>query len=254
MEKCSFFNDVNGDRVYYAEDFARHLATYFTNGIFNNGCQVLADTNNMAINVNIGSANINGYRYDNDAIKTLQIDNADGVLNRVDNIVIRLDLTNRNISLQVIKGAFAQSPVAPNLIRTSTIYDLRIAKISIPAGTTEITQDLIEDCRFITSDCGDVISPIETPDTEQLFIQIQAIFDKFIADNTNEFDTWFEHVKGQLSTDQAGNLQNQIDDITPDVEQLKTNVGVLQDNILDFELSRTINDTNVASLEESEGE
>lgn len=25
MEKFSFFNDINDDRVYYAEDFARHL-------------------------------------------------------------------------------------------------------------------------------------------------------------------------------------------------------------------------------------
>lgn len=254
MEESSFFNDVDGDRVYYAEDFAEYFIPFFTNGIFNNGCQVLGNTNDMAVNLSTGRAFIEGHRYRNKQVKTLAIDNADGVLGRIDNIVIRLDLTNRNITAQVIKGTFSNNPVAPNLTRTSTIYDLRIAKVYIPSGTTEITQDLIEDCRFITSDCGDVISPIETPDTEQLFIQIQAIFDKFITDNTNEFDTWFEHVKGQLSTDQAGNLQNQIDDITPDVEQLKTDVGVLQDNILDFELSRTINDTNVASLEESEGE
>lgn len=246
MEESSFFNDVDGDRVYYAEDFAEYFIPFFTNGIFNNGCQVLGNSNDMAVNVSTGRAFIEGYRYRNKQSKTLIIDNADGVLGRIDNIVIRLDLTNRNITAQVIKGAFSNNPVAPNLTRTSTIYDLRIAKVYIPAGTTEITQELIEDCRFITSDCGNVISPIETPDTEQLFIEIQAIFDKFIADNTNEFDTWFEHVKEQLSIDQAGNLQNQIDGITPDVEQLKTDVIVLQDNILDFELSRTINgDTNI---------
>ena len=180
MEKFSFFNDVDGDRVYYAEDFARHLATYFTNGIFNNGCQVLADNDDMSVNVSVGSANINGYRYDNDAIKTLSIANADGVLNRIDNVVIRWDLTNRTITTQVIQGAFAENPVAPALVRTSTTFDLRIAKISIPAGTTEITQNLVTDTRFITSDCGNVISTVQTPDTEQLFIQIQAIFDNTI--------------------------------------------------------------------------
>lgn len=233
MEKCSFFNDVDGDRVYYAEDFARHLATYFTNGIFNNGCQVLANTNNMAVNVDIGSANINGYRYDNDGIKTLQIDNADGVLNRVDNIVIRLDLTNRNISLQVIKGTFAQSPTAPNLVRTSTIYDLRIAKISVPAGTTEITQDLVTDTRFMTSDCGNVISTVQTPDTENLFIQIEQIFTNTINEMSDNFEQWFNHIKNHLSEDSAGALQNEIDAIVADVE-------VLQGNILDFEISRTV--------------
>ena len=245
MEKFSFFNDVDGDRVYYAEDFARHLATYFTNGIFNNGCQVLGNNDDMSVNVNVGSANINGYRYDNDAVKTLSIDNADGVLNRIDNIVIRLDLTNRNIITQVIKGTPASSPVAPDLTRTSTIYDLRIAKVSIPAGTTEITQDLITDTRFITSDCGNVISTVETPDTEQLFIQIQQQFDNFLEDNTTEFDTWFNNVKGQLSTDVAGNLQNEIDAINTDVEQLQTDVDILQEDILPFEKSRTISNESV---------
>lgn len=240
MEKFSFFNDVDGDRVYYAEDFARHLATYFTNGIFNNGCQVLADNDNMSVNVGIGSANINGYRYDNDAIKTLNVANADGVLNRIDNVVIRWDLTNRTITAQVVQGTFAENPIAPDLVRTSTVYDLRIAKISVPAGTTEITQDLVTDTRFITSDCGNVVSTVETPDTEQLFIQIQSIFDKTIDTMTDDFDTWFEHVKGQLSTDVAGNLQNEIDEISPVVTQLRKDMDEVQENILDFEISRTI--------------
>lgn len=213
MEESSFFNDVDGDRIYYAEDFAEYFIPFFTNGIFNNGCQVLGNTNDMAVNVSTGRAFINGYRYRNKQSKTLTIENADGVLNRIDNIVIRLDLTNRNISTQVIKGSFLNNPVAPDLTRTSTIYDLRIAKIYIPAGTTEITQDLIEDCRFINSDCGNVISPIKTPDTEQLFIQMQAIFDKFIADSTNGFDTWFDSIKNQLDSDAAGNLQNQINNL-----------------------------------------
>lgn len=213
MEESSFFNDVDGDRIYYAEDFAEYFIPFFTNGIFNNGCQVLGNTNDMAVNVSTGRAFINGYRYRNKQSKTLTIENADGVLNRIDNIVIRLDLTNRNISTQVIKGSFLNNPVAPDLTRTSTIYDLRIAKVYIPAGTTEITQDLIEDCRFINSDCGNVISPIKTPDTEQLFIQMQAIFDKFIADSTNGFDTWFNSIKNQLDSDAAGNLQNQINNL-----------------------------------------
>lgn len=199
MEKYSFFNDVDGDRVYYAEDVARHLATYFTNGIFNNGCQVLGDINDMAVNVQTGSANINGYRYDNDSIKTLIIDNADGVLNRIDNIVIRLDLTNRLITTQVVKGTFANSPTAPDLVRTSTIYDLRIAKISIPAGTTEITQDLITDTRFITSDCGNVISTVETPDTENLFIQIQAAFEKELAEMDTALTSFDENASTLLT-------------------------------------------------------
>ncbi len=212
MEKFSFFNDVNDDRVYYAEDWARHLKKYFTNGIFNNELNVVAN-NDMTITIKEGDANIEGYRYTNtgDLVKT--IDNADGTLNRIDNVVLRLDLTNRLISAQIIKGTFADKPVAPELIRTSTIYDLRIAKISIPAGTTTITQDLITDTRFITSDCGNVISTVQTPDTENLFIQMQTLFEKQINELNNNFEIWFDSIKNQLDSDAAGNLQNQINNL-----------------------------------------
>lgn len=212
MEKFSFFNDVNDDRVYYAEDWARHLKKYFTNGIFNNELNVVAN-NDMTITIKEGDANIEGYRYTNtgDLVKT--IDNADGTLNRIDNVVLRLDLTNRLISAQIIKGTFADKPVAPELVRTSTIYDLRIAKISIPAGTTTITQDLITDTRFITSDCGNVISTVQTPDTENLFIQMQTLFEKQINELNNNFETWFDSIKNQLDSDAAGNLQNQINNL-----------------------------------------
>ena len=47
MEKYTFFNDVDDDRIYFAEDFARHLAAFFTNGIFNNGCKVLGENDDM---------------------------------------------------------------------------------------------------------------------------------------------------------------------------------------------------------------
>ena len=212
MEKFSFFNDVNDDRVYYAEDWARHLKKYFTNGIFNNELNVVSN-NDMTITIKEGDANIEGYRYTNtgDLVKT--IDNADGTLNRIDNVVLRLDLTNRLISAQIIKGTFADKPVAPELVRTSTIYDLRIAKISIPAGTTTITQDLITDTRFITSDCGNVISTVQTPDTENLFIQIQTLFEKQINELNNNFEIWFDSIKNQLDSDAAGNLQNQINNL-----------------------------------------
>lgn len=212
MEKFSFFNDVNGDRVYYAEDWARHLKKYFTNGIFNNELNVVSN-NDMTITIKEGDANIEGYRYTNtgDLVKT--IDNADGTLNRIDNVVLRLDLTNRLISAQIIKGTFADKPVAPELVRTSTIYDLRIAKISIPAGTTTITQDLITDTRFITSDCGNVISTVQTPDTENLFIQMQTLFEKQINELNNNFEIWFDSIKNQLDSDAAGNLQNQINNL-----------------------------------------
>ena len=212
-EKSSFFDSINRDRVYYAADFASHMAEYFTNGIFNNGLKVVSN-NDMSISIQLGSANINGYKYKLDTKpKVIEVANADGILNRIDNIVIRLDIPNRQITAEIIKGDFAENAIAPVLSRGASVYDLRIAKINIPAGTTAITTDLIEDTRFNSSDCGNVICAVQTPNFTDVLTQYTALWNKLIEVKTGDFENWFQEIKNQLSTDAAGNLQIQLNNI-----------------------------------------
>ena len=222
-EKYSFFDSVDSDRIYFAADWALHLSKYFTNGIFNNGLRVVAN-GDMTVSVEIGDANINGYRYTNDTEKVITVANADGVLDRVDNIVIRLDLVNRQITAEIVQGTFAETAVAPALVRGSSVYDLRIAKISVPAGTTEITTQLIEDTRFNDSDCGNVICAVTNPDFSNILAQYTAIWNAFIenetedfetwfAEKTSSFDEWFQEIRDQLDSDAAGHLQLEIDNL-----------------------------------------
>lgn len=212
MEKFSFFNDIDDDRVYFAEDFARHLAKYFTNGIFNNELQVIAN-NDMTVTIQEGDANIEGYRYTNTASLTKTIDTADGSLKRIDNVVIRLDLTNRLISAQIIKGTFSDSPSAPSLVRSSTIYDLKLAEVYIGNGVTSITQANITDTRFNKNMCGNVVSTVETIDTTDVYNQLYTKFEEIIQQETTEFTAWFNRIKNQLDTDAAGHLAAEINKI-----------------------------------------
>lgn len=224
MEKCLFFNDVDNDRVYFAEDFAEYFAPFFTNGIFNNGCKVSGENSSMSVSVSKGLGFINGYRYINDRPKVLTIENADGVLSRIDNIVIRWTLPNRDGVAQVIKGSFSENPVAPPLVRTSTTYDLRIAKVSIPAGTTTITQDLITDTRFNSNDCGNVVGAVQQIDTTDIFNQYDTMF-----------INWFNSVKDKLSGDLATSLQNQIDELIEkhdnDIQEIEETNASLNDKL-----------------------
>ena len=224
MEKFSFFNDINDDRVYYAEDFARHLKKYFTNGIFNNELKVIAN-NDMTITIQEGDANIEGYRYTNtgDLIKT--IETADGTLKRIDNVVVRLDLTNRLISAQIIKGAFSDNPSAPALVRSSTIYDIKLAEIYVGASVTSITQSNITDTRFEESVCGVVASTVETLNTEEIYDQLYTKYNEYIAATEASFTTWFNQIKNQLDSDAAGHLTNQIMEIVGN--SLKSEVKTL---------------------------
>lgn len=207
MERSSFFNaELKGeeyDRVYLAEDYARYFASFIGNGVFptpSTNLQVVSDGTTMNLTLKQGKAWINGYFYENTEDLSLSIDVADGVLNRIDRVVLRLDFVNREIKAYVKKGEFSSSPVAPTLQRDADMYELGIADIKINKGITKLVQADITDLRQNNNYCGLVAGVVQQIDTTNLFTQFQS-----------SFDIWFEHIKGQLSEDAAGNLQLQID-------------------------------------------
>lgn len=199
-QKYGFFNSVNNDRVYDASDVARFLSKFFTNGVFNNSLAV-SSNDNMTVSVATGNANINGYGYENTESLTLDIDEADRTLNRIDSVICRLDLTNRQITTMILQGSYATTPSQPSITRNATIYDLRLANVSIPAGATRITASMITDTRF-GAECGNVTQAVLELSTDEIFKQYKAWF-----------DDWFAELQDELDSSQAGHLQNQINDI-----------------------------------------
>jgi hypothetical protein len=217
MEKSSFFNSVldqngNPDRPYLAEDFARYFSAVIGNGVFpnpSNNLQVISN-NNMTITIKQGKAWINGYFYYNTDDLILPIEVADGVLNRIDRIVLRLDFINREIKAKVKKGTFASSPTAPILQRDADAYELAFADITVNKGTISITQGSITDKRLDNSLCGIVHGVVDQVDITTLFNQYTVGFQQKELQFEQEFQTWFATIQGQLAGDVAGNLSNQI--------------------------------------------
>lgn len=200
-EKYSFFNSVNSDRLYTAEDFAEYFASFIGTGVYPSPATNLQVTAGSGMNVVVsaGKAWLNGYFYQNTAALTLSLTNASGTLKRIDSIVIQCDFTNRLMKAAVKVGTPSSSPVAPALVRTADLYEIQLATVYIAAGAASITQSNITDTRQNNSVCGLVAGIVEQIDTTNLFAQYD-----------NAFTTWFNSVKGQLSGDVAANLQDQI--------------------------------------------
>lgn len=156
MEKSGFFNSSNGDRVYDATDFASYFGKLASNGIFYASATNLQVTagSGMTCVVLAGSGWINGYSYENTDDLILNLATANGVNPRIDRVVIRWDLVNREIRLAVLTGTPTVSPIAPVLTRNNDIYELGIADIAIAAGVISITTSNITDTRMNTSLCG----------------------------------------------------------------------------------------------------
>ena len=209
-ENSGFFASVGGDRQYTTDFLADWVKSFISNGVYNGELAVTAG-DGMTVKIPAGRAWINGYYYHNDSELTLTIDNADGVLNRIDVVVLRWDVNARSITAQVIKGTPASTAAAPAITRTTEQYDLKLAEISIPAGTTAITQSLITDTRLDNDACGIVHGVVQQVDTTTLYAQIQDDLMRFRATNEADFTAWVNGLKDVLDENTAGNLLNLIE-------------------------------------------
>ncbi|MGX8701513.1 hypothetical protein [Caproiciproducens sp.] len=213
MEHSYFWPDVNGDREYTDDDYAEYAGGFATHGVQNGDLAVTAG-GNMSVVIPAGRAYVGPAwkvrKYYNDSPLTLTVANADGVLNRKDTIVLRSDINTRDVTAQVITGTPASNPVAPAIVRTAEQYDLKIAEISVPAGTTAITQALITDTRLDSSVCGIVTGAFQQIDTTTFYNQIQADLASFKNVNEADFTVWVNSLKDILDAETAGNLLNMI--------------------------------------------
>ncbi len=156
MEKFGLFNSSGGDRTYNAVDFAAYFGDLVSNGVFYRNADNLKTTPGAGFTVETapGSAWINGYRYENTAALSLQLETAHGVHPRIDRVVLRLDSVGRSIRLAVITGVAAKVPAAPALTRNADMYELGIADVTIPQAATAVTTANITDTRLDNSVCG----------------------------------------------------------------------------------------------------
>lgn len=238
-EQSGFFDAhlINGeyDRVYLAENFAKYFASFISNGVFggkSNELMVKESTAaNMSVKVLPGQAWINGYWYENTDELTLNIDVADGVLHRIDAIVLRWDNVQRVIRLAVKKGTPSSvNPYPPVIQRDSDYYELKIAQVYISAGTTKITQANIVDMRLNTDSCGVVVGVVDQFDTEEFGAQLNSYIEQFEANSTewlNNFKTTsINSINNLLSTSRTEfntfmtESREEIDQLTSELETL----------------------------------
>ncbi|MCR1166711.1 hypothetical protein NE169_15350 [Clostridium botulinum] len=220
MEKSFVFNSVNGDRRYKAEDFREYFASFISNGVFpnpSNNLQVIAN-NDMTITIKAGKGWINGAIYINTDDYILNIDVADGVLNRIDKVVLRMDTAERKIYSYVKKGQFASSPTAPTLQRDADAYEIALADVTVNKGAISITQANITDLRLDKNLCGIVHGTVDQIDVTTLFNQYSTRFKIKSEEFEKEFEDWLKTLKDVLGEDTAGNLLNLI---TKNTESIK---------------------------------
>ena len=196
-----FFNSVNGDRTYNADQMSEYFDGLVSNGVYESvggALQVMAVSSGMAVNVQTGRGIINCKWLNNDSVLTLDITAAHAVLNRWTAVVLRLDIVNRLMTITTKDGANATNPVKPAMTNNASMVELCLAYIYVGAGVGSISQANITDMRG-TSSCGWVTGLIRQVDTSQLFLQYQTAFENYYNEMTTEFTEWFQTLTDELN-------------------------------------------------------
>lgn len=241
-EKSGFFDAhlVNGeyDRTYLANSFAKYFASFIGNGIFGKKSNELIvqqkSAADMSIRVLSGQAWINGYWYENDDELSLAIDVADGVLNRIDLIVLRWDNLERVIRLAVKKGTPASNPTIPAIQRDGDYYELMLARINVNAGTTRITQSSITDTRLNNEVCGLVQGVVQQFDTTEFGKQLDSFIEEFEAANVAKMNEVLKRLNAIADTNDVAGLVIDVVNAEDKLALAEQTLGYSKKNMLPY--------------------
>lgn len=191
--KCGFFNSINGDRLYNAEDMNNPYKRIVSNGVFGDAesstdFQVLAQ-NGLEIVVKKGQGIFFDKWSELDSDLPMTIPTPHVSYTRIDSIVVRIDKSDdvRAGSIQYIQGEASSNPAPTELEDSLNIKEYRLAKITIKPNAMSITQAEITDCRP-TSECGFIHNLLWDSDISTTYAQWQAQFDEWFENSKNKFD------------------------------------------------------------------
>ena len=167
--------------TYDADDASGYLSTRLS-GVYSADEDFSVTANgDLTVTVSAGQAWVRPARFRGRSIileqpETVTLTAADTVRSRIDRLVLRYDAAAKKTSLTVLTGTpDSASPTAPEIIRTALVYDLCLADIRRPAGSTEVTAADITDTRADEAVCGVMRDGVTGIPTAQLQAQALAI-------------------------------------------------------------------------------
>jgi hypothetical protein len=185
MWQSGFFNSINGDRLYNADQMSRIFEGLITDGVYESVANKLAvqPSNGMTIQIATGRGWFNKRWVENSTPYKITLEASDVVLSRYAAICVRVDTNDSGRTAQpyVKYSEYGSAPSKPTMTRSETVNEYCLAYVYIGAGVKEITASNIEDTRGNNEVCGWVTGLIQQLSTTTLFTQWEALFTDWIS-------------------------------------------------------------------------
>ena len=221
-----FFNSVNHDRLYDAEQISSMFDGIIIDGVYENyGDAFMVTANpdaNSSVIIGTGRAWFDHTWTVNDSQFAMQLDPPNGLITRKDAIVLDIDRTQsvRKNSIIYVTGGFDGD--YPTLIKEARHTQYPIAYITRPAGEpSPITQANIE-ITVGSSECPIVTGILDAQNLENLWQQLN-----------DEFHIWWDGIKDTLDENTVTNLINRIEKLEGSVFGEDAMAGLLEKAIAD---------------------
>lgn len=169
--------------TYDADDASGYLATRLSGVYSAEEDFAVTAQGGLSVQVSAGQAWVRPARFKGRSIimeqpTTVVLTEADPVRSRIDRVVLRYDAAAKKTRLQVLEGVpDSAGPAAPEISRTELVYDLCLAEIKRPAGSTAVTVADIYDTRADETVCGVMRDGVAGIPTGTLVQQFRAVID-----------------------------------------------------------------------------
>ena len=205
--KCGFFNSVNGDRTYTADDMSYPYSRIISNGIVadntnSSGFQVISNSG-LQITVKAGFGLFGGKWAELEKDTTLSLSQAHVTLNRIDSIIVRCNKTNsRKVELLKLTGTPAENPVVPAITRNDNVIDYRLANILVKASSENINQSDVTDTRA-SSECGFVTNLLQNSNISSTYDGWRTQFTDWLKAQDEECEQFISEKEKSIENTQS---------------------------------------------------
>lgn len=198
-----FYNSLNGDRKYDAEQISSIFDGLIVDGVFASIGTAFAVTaaGGLTVNVGIGKAWFNHTWTLNDSILPLTAPESEVLLDRIDAIVLEVNGIEsvRENSIKFVTGTPSSEPSRPTLTNEENIHQYPLCYIYRKFGTAVINQ------ADITPMVGTESTPfvtgiLQTISLDELLGKWQDELDRFIAARSQEVDNWIAQEESNFTT------------------------------------------------------
>lgn len=204
-----FYDAVNSDRTYSADDMNRPYKRLVSNGVFatpqgtpSTDLQVVSASNGMQIIVQAGEGIFADKWFENSAAINITVPSNTSTVPRFDSVIVQVDqrTSGRVGNIVYRTGTPSSNPAVPAINTVTNVTEYRVANIYVAAGANAINNDAITDLRG-SSSCPWITALIEQVDTSTLWNQWQAAYQAYYDQMTAGFQAWFEDLTEDLTVE-----------------------------------------------------